>query len=301
MEDSICYRRKVTDCLLSGDINDAIQNLERAVAIAPDDDLLFETYRSIMDIATDRFSSKGDYSRAIDIYDKVVESNLEFTQASFVRHSTVLKAYQYRGSEYVKKGEISRGIEDFDQLIELFNPSYDPYNHNAFLAYLCKANAYENVGEYDRAIENYGKILEKEPVDFDIFCSVGDIYLAKGQFNQAMEYYDKAIEVAPDFPGTHIAKGKAYAEREEYAIAIENYNKAIEILQSQEMDPDYPDFGFALDYVEVHNLRGLAHYNNADYSSALSDANIVLDCYAQDNLSARILRDAASHWSGPHS
>ena len=279
------------DCLLSGDIKEAIRNLEQAVVNFTDDDLLFEVYRSICDIAR-RHSIKSEYDRAIDIYSKVLTSNRELTHASSVRHHIVSDAYKWRGLAYVEKGEVSRGIDDYDKLRELFNPSYDPHNLNAFIADSFTARAYESIGEYDRAIEIYDRFLEREP-DCENYIAKGDAHLAKGEFSRAIENFDKAIKIEPYFSEPYMKKANAYYDRGEYPIAIENYDRAIEILRSQEMDPDYPDDGAELDYFDVHYRRGMAHYNNSDYRSALADVGIALH-YDACNVDARILRDAAS-------
>jgi len=156
------------------------------------------------------YYDKGEYDRAILDYTKAIEIDLRFPEA-----------YYNRGVVYAKKGEYDRAILDYTKAIEI-NPKYtDPYINRGYV-YLYK-------GEYDLAIQDYTKVIEIVPGDVMAYYNRGIAFANKDEFDRAILDYDKAIEIDPEYAYAYNNRGSAYYEKDEYDRAILDFDKAIEI------------------------------------------------------------------------
>ena len=159
------------------------------------------------------YNRKGEYDRAILDYTKAIEIDLRFTEA-----------YYNRGTVFSTKGEHDRAILDFAYAIEI-NPKYTD-------AYIKRGNTYFKKDEYDRAIQEYTKVIEIDPGDAMAYHNRGIIYSNKEEYDRAILDYNKAIKIDPKFAYAYYNRGNTYYEKDEYDRAILDFDKAIEI------DPD---------------------------------------------------------------
>jgi len=188
------------------------------------------------------YNRKGEYDRAILDYTKAIEIDLRFTEA-----------YHNRGETYADKGEYDRAILDYTKAIEI-NPKFtDPYINRGYV-YLYK-------GEYDLAIQDYTKVIEIDPGDVMAYYNRGIAYANKDEFDRAILDYDKVIEIDPEYAYAYNNRGSAYYEKDEYDRAILDFDKAIEI------DPE--DAMAYLNRGEVHAELGKSEEAKKDLRKAL--------------------------------
>jgi tetratricopeptide (TPR) repeat protein len=121
-------------------------------------------------------SDKGQFDRAIEDYNKVLEINPRDAVA-----------YVNRGVAYYDKGQYDQAISDYNKAIEI-NPR-DVY------AYGNRGNVYYNKGQYDKAIADYNKVIEINPRDADAYYNRGIAHEAKSQYDKACSDWKQACEL----------------------------------------------------------------------------------------------------------
>jgi tetratricopeptide (TPR) repeat protein len=175
-------------------------------------------------------------------------------------------AFNNRGNGFMRKQQIDRALQDYDQAIRI-NPA------NA-LALRNRADAYRIKGRYDRAIEDYDQSIRlnataapaffgralalyaKALGDFDAVLA-GDLY-----FDRAIQDADQAIRLASDVANYYKVRGDLYRLKRRHDVALKDYDKAISLNAS--FAPAY--FARALTFRHMRQPdRAIA-----DYRAALS-------------------------------
>ncbi|MBI3802694.1 MAG: tetratricopeptide repeat protein [Nitrospirae bacterium] len=101
------------------------------------------------------------------------------------------EAYNRRGMIYVeKKGEVRKGIDDFDRAIQ--------HNTNYAEAYYNRGNAFVLIDDPDRAILDYSRALDLKPNYAEAYASRSLAYMGKGDKEAALSDYQKALKLATD-------------------------------------------------------------------------------------------------------
>lgn len=127
------YRKEGFDYLKSGRYGEAVESLNKAIIIDPDDDYLF--------FCRGRATNEAqEYEKAISDYCKAIELN-----------PNVVYYYGWRGKAYQALNDFEKAISDYSKAIEL-----DPKDANS---YYCRGFLYYKIGEYDLAITEYQKVM----------------------------------------------------------------------------------------------------------------------------------------------
>ena len=148
----------------------------------------------------------------------------------------------------VAKGEIDRGITDFDQAIRI-NPSHTR-------AFIDRGNAFRGKGLYDRAIADYDQAIKLDPKNAFVFNNRGNAYFSKKDYDRAIADLDESLRINPNQPFMFNFRGNVYYAKKELDRAIADYDQAIKL------DPNYA-FGFL--------SRGNTYYLKKDYDRAIAD------------------------------
>ena len=114
------------------------------------------------------YAALGNYGRAIEDYNKVIEIN-----------PTDANAYYNRGIAYAALGNYVRAIADNDKVIEI-----DP---TEALAYNNRGNAYAALGNQKQAIEDFNKATEINPKFAEAYLNRASSYDNLGNKKQAYE------------------------------------------------------------------------------------------------------------------
>src|SRR3989344_860516 len=167
--DAEAYNNRGFNYYLSGDIDRAIEDYNKAIAINPN---AAEAYY-IRGLA---YHKKGQYDRAIEDYNKAIALS-----------PNKVAAYNNRGGAYYKKGQHDRAIEDFSKAIAL--------RPNDAIAYYIRGLAYHNNGQYDKAIEDFNKAIALDPNNAEAYHNRGVIYYSNGQYDKAISDFQKACDM----------------------------------------------------------------------------------------------------------
>lgn len=156
------------------------------------------------------YRNKGNYSQAIEDFDKAIRLKPD-----------VAEAFNNRGVAYDYKGDYERAIQDYDQVIKL-RPDYAAAFNNRGLVYHEK-------GEYDRAIQDFDQAIRLKPGYAEAFESRGSAYLARGDYDRAIQDYGEAIKLEPNYAGDFSDRAFAYDCKKDYRRALQDYDLAVQL------------------------------------------------------------------------
>ena len=248
---------------------------------------------------------------AIDCYEKLLEFNIDTPQI-----------YYELGHLYMRKEDKINSISAFKLALE--KDSENPFYHNS-LAY-----AYSKAELYDDAIEHYQKAIannpDKEwtsivcqalgsiyaevkgnveaavstfqagiilnPDNYDLYLSLGDIYMAEYDLDNAIRAYCDAITRKPEDYRGYSKAGIALWEKDYLEEALIAYHKAIELNPENEFAQNnlgiiyfdgLGDAEEALEYfetaIELNPSYTLAYFNAARASEAMGFINDAANYY----------------------
>lgn len=194
-------RKKVTFLISTTRYNEAIQNLNTAIAKnTSQNDILLEERAAVKILIK-------DFNGAIADYNTLIKKNPN--QAAY---------YTNRGiaNEHLKNNK--EAIADFDNAIALDSNNLENYNHRAVV--------YIDEEKYDDAKKDLNYVISKEPKNAIAYNNLGIVYFKENRIVEAIDFYDKAIQYKNDYGQAYYNRGisKNYIDKES---AKEDLNKAI--------------------------------------------------------------------------
>jgi tetratricopeptide (TPR) repeat protein len=131
------------------------------------------------------------YEKAIECYKKAVEAEPNFYDA-------ILNI----GSLYESLGDMDRSLEYFKMIMDQFD---------------------------QEQLDKHSKIVKSDPIAFDSWQAMADIYSDYEIYSKALSCYEKAIEIDHENENLWISIGKIYIDSEDYKEAVECFKKASKI------------------------------------------------------------------------
>jgi predicted AAA+ superfamily ATPase/Tfp pilus assembly protein PilF len=186
-----------------------IEYYEKILELNPDNiEIYFSMGRS--------YRKKWNYDKAIEAYEKIINSNPRSVTIS-------TNAYNEMGFVYTEKGDYDNAIEAHEKIIKTVNPRSASAYNNIGLVYMKK-------GDCDKAIEYCLKSLELNSRSASMHHNTGMAYALKKDYDKALEYYQKALELKPnfDFAKLYYDMGKIYGAKGDKDRELEFKNKAKE-------------------------------------------------------------------------
>jgi tetratricopeptide (TPR) repeat protein len=217
-----------------GRLQDAIDDLNRAIKIKPDVPLYYWSLSSF-------YQKQGNWDEAISVAEKAMAREQPPTPHS----------YFFYASLYSARWSLKRNDADYEKAVELAKQAI---NINAAYAnpYLLLANLYKNYKggvKADEAIANYELAARYDSNNALIYFGLGDLYLGfKNNDNAAIQNLAKAVLLKPDFAQAYYELGRAYSNKRDYAEAAKQFQNAIK------NDPKYLDA--YLDLADVYDQQG---------------------------------------------
>ncbi len=171
------YYQKGVALKKSGEMAEAKSSFEEVLKAKPD----FEAgYNALGGV----YFSMGDYQKAIDNFEKVVETAKSDKVKNAVKKNLSL-AYAKLGNVELQNGSSAKGIDALEKAVQ--NDNYDA-------AYLSLAKAYSDLGEYDKclaaaqnALKYKSSISKGGP-----YYYMGVAYKNKGDNEKAKEMFKQA-------------------------------------------------------------------------------------------------------------
>ncbi len=187
-----------------------------------------------------------------------------YDQALSYLHQAILtdknddEAYYYRGLVYLKKAELDKAVNDFNEAISISNkPDY----------YADRSSAYNQIGRFDLAVEDCNYAISLNSNLSNAFMNRGYAYFSVGEDEKGLADTTRAIELDDKNYIAHNNRGYYYLVNKNYEAAIDDFKKTVSV---QPEDPNTND-----------NL-GQAYYENGQFEEAISIFNRVIE-HSPDN------------------
>ncbi|MBS4762906.1 MAG: tetratricopeptide repeat protein [Brachyspira sp.] len=197
---------------------DAIFFLNRAV------ELNNKNYNALYEIAEWHFE-KENYKKAIETYDKLLESKNKYNLASLLGktqafHDMIIESGEYKENEETNK-DLDEAFDLIDKVIEILGDDIKSVQYKYY-----KGNLYSYKGEIDKAKEEFEKII-KETKDIDdwLYQRISEFYYNyaenKDDYKKSLEYLEKIKDKK-----TSIYNLMIFVNYE-----LKNYKKIVEICE----------------------------------------------------------------------
>lgn len=197
---------------------DAFFFLNRAV------ELNNKNYNALYEIAEWHFE-KENYRKAIETYDKLLESKNKYNLASLLGktqafHDMIIESGEYKENEETNK-DLDEAFNLIDKVIEILGDDIKSVQYKYY-----KGNLYSYKGEIDKAKEEFEKII-KDTKDIDdwLYQRISEFYYNyaenKGDYKKSLEYLEKIKDKK-----TSIYNLMIFVNYE-----LKNYKKIVEICE----------------------------------------------------------------------
>lgn len=197
---------------------DAIFFLNRAV------ELNNKNYNALYEIAEWHFE-KENYRKAIETYDKLLESKNKYNLASLLGktqafHDMIIESGEYKENEETNK-DLDEAFNLIDKVIEILGDDIKSVQYKYY-----KGNLYSYKGEIDKAKEEFEKII-KDTKDIDdwLYQRISEFYYNyaenKDDYKKSLEYLEKIKDKK-----TSIYNLMIFVNYE-----LKNYKKIVEIYE----------------------------------------------------------------------
>ena len=192
--------------LATGSFADAIEQIKRAAALAPNSD---EVYRSL----GRAYLRAGQKSQAIDAYQKAIQAGPYFW-----------RNYEDLGDAYVELGDNDRALATLQRVIELAP--------DISFGYQDVGTVYFNQGKFHEALPYELRALSITP-NPDLYTNIGTIYFYLGSYGEAVPMFEKAVALNPNSEELtgNLADGYRWTGQREKSL--QNYEKAIALSYKQ--------------------------------------------------------------------
>jgi tetratricopeptide (TPR) repeat protein len=152
--------------------------------------------------------------------EKQIDGCTEFLQLDPFSPYVAL-AYGRRGEAYMRKGDLSHAIADFDQAVAI--------DGRQARLYVGRGLAYRDKGDLDHAIGDFSKAIELDSKFGEAFINRCVVYEDKGQADLAIADCTAAIAINPKDAVAYNDRGVAREKAGKIEDAIADYSTAIEL------------------------------------------------------------------------
>ena len=160
---------------------------------------------------------QGDYLKAIQAYQKVIELDPGYAEA-----------YNNLGIIYQEIGDFDRALSAYQKAIGI-NPKYEKaLNNLGVLLYL--------KGHYEESIQAFQKALTINANNVESHINLGILFKKQGQVDKAMESYHRALTLNPFYGEAHYNMGLLYEQLEKMEMAIGHYQKFVQMASKTHPD-----------------------------------------------------------------
>ncbi|CAF3845736.1 unnamed protein product [Didymodactylos carnosus] len=188
------------------------------------------------------YNAMGDYSKALDYYEKTLELDLKTLGPN---HPSVATTYNNIGGVYNAMGDYSKALDYYEKTLELKLKTLGPNHPSVATTYNNIGLVYNAMGDYSKALDYYEKTLELElktlgpnhPSVATTYNNIGGVYNAMGDYSKALDYYEKTLELdlktlGPNHPSvatTYNHMGFLYKNQKRYREAKKYFEMSLAI------------------------------------------------------------------------
>lgn len=199
---ALSYAAAAEDLYLQGQLAEAIAAYEQAIALEPDDVLLYIPL-----------------ARLLTLEGRVVEAVRRAQQATKIAPENA-RAWAILGMAYDWSGNVPEAINACKHAIEI-DPTYAE-------GYAYLAEAYADAVRWADATEAAQTALQLDDRSVDAHRNYGYVLESQGDYRGALEAYERALEIHPHLAYIHIASGRDYRALGDLDAAVDSFQRAIE-------------------------------------------------------------------------
>ena len=166
---------------------DSIFFLNRAI------ELNNQNYNALYEIAEWHFE-KGNYKKAIETYDKLLESENKYNLAALFGktqtfHDMIIESGEYTGSEEQNKN-LTEAFDLINKVIKILGNDKRSVQYKYY-----KGNLFSYKGEIDKAKEEFEKIVEEKEIGDALYYRIAEFYYnyaeSKEDYKKSLNYLEK--------------------------------------------------------------------------------------------------------------
>jgi CHAT domain-containing protein len=225
---------------------------------------------------------KGDYFKALDYFDKVIESYPKYERESLLRiaHLWSIGVFaEMRSIDTIYTQKIKYHKDEFERIIEGadLNQQREFYS-NLGVIYRSFGNQNQGLLSYKKALEKTSEGTPKSIIN-NTLVNIGEMYSQLKEVKKAKEYYNKVLETTDSINISAVYNNWGYYHAESVEEEIDYHQRAIQLL------------GFKSDFSE--NTSFIKKIKKSEYKPELLSALIDLSqawikLYNQDKNTAHL-------------
>lgn len=247
-------------------LEDALESIDRAVALAPEDSMVHAVRSFVLDWSAGAAGTTDERQAFL------AEATTEAILAVQYDNRNVL-AQAYQAEILADQQQFTQAFQKAELAVSLEPNSMDT---RRVYAYVLEASA-----EYAAAIEQYKLAADLAPNLTFLYISIGQNYRQLGLHDQALEYFDRAATINEvlgiEDPLPYVAIAKTYTRMGEFFAAALNAEKAIDI------DPTDAD---------LYGQLGIIYFRSRNYEGSIP----VLQCAVGGCSAAEISEASEERW-----
>ncbi len=159
------------------------------------------------------YGQRGEVSRAIQSYQKVIEMDPNY-----------IEAFNNLGLLYQEMGDLENALKFYQKAIEI-HPHYEKALNNIGIVHLLR-------GEDEEALARFHNILSFNANHLESHIHLGTLYKKKGFIEKGIDFYQKALKIDPQHGIAHYHLGLLFEETKNRERAIEHYQQFIQLSSS---------------------------------------------------------------------
>ena len=220
-----------------GQVSDAVQHFNQALAINPDDaksinnlgkvlttegklDEAFQDFHHALQLEPDDARTLNNLGAALAARGKPDEAIADVKRALQLKPDYA-DAYYNLGNILASRKDFDGAVEDYKQALQI-NPDFPEANCNLGLALARQGNL-------DEAAQYYERAIQFKPHYKDALNNLGGLLAAQGKLDEAAQYYKQVLQLAPDDPNVLNNLGVTLARQGNLDEAIKYFNQALQI------------------------------------------------------------------------
>lgn len=190
-----------TEKLLNGNIQGALDDIDKAIQLAENVGQLYLLRGNIHVTANNYDLAIQDYTHALSL------------------DPTLIEIYELRGHLYYEGKDYDNALKDYDKALQ--------HNPNNGEVLLIRFNIHLNQENYDYALNDIYTLIELEPENGTFYSLAGDVHSIKGEYDKAIEFYNTALDYLSnitDRENVYLALGNCSFELKMFDSAVESYS-----------------------------------------------------------------------------
>ncbi len=213
---------------------DAIQNLNEAIKVAPDEGFLYylragsnvklEHYDEAMDDIIYTFANSLANQDTYSLLNVIADQAMPTLEAKLKAVESVNKTGEY----LFLIGLVHQNIGDNKGALEYYQKVTERRELDDVVASSI-ATAYQGIGDYSSALKYIDEAISLDPTDYTYIYTKAQVLSEDGNLRRALAESNKYVSLVPDDPDGYYQRAQIKSKSQDLQGAIDDYSKVIEL------------------------------------------------------------------------